>query len=150
MCIIIDANQAHIISEFGRCPYYTELVRWVSKGGKIVSGGKLEAELFRINSMRALITEWKRSGRLVSICSVRLKELENDIRASCISNDPHVVALAKLSDADVVVTSDNALVGDLKNRLLVGKKVRIFKAPKRAKVDLRAHKKMLSDSQCKL
>lgn len=68
MCLIIDANRGSDFANL-REPYLSPLLAWIRKGGKIVSGGKLEKELSRIGVMREMMLEWGRRGNLVRFSS---------------------------------------------------------------------------------
>ncbi len=71
MCIIIDANKA---ADFCRQekPYLRMLLKWVNSGGRIASGGHLEAELVKVQAMNGLLLEWSRSGKLIKISPNRI------------------------------------------------------------------------------
>lgn len=126
MCVIIDANRAGDIVQ-GAKPYILVLLKWIRGGGKIATGGHLEAELFKNGKMRDLLLQLSRSGQLRRYPSDRLAQIQATVSLKCKSDDPHVVALAIYSKAEIVVTEDADLILDLRDRSLVFSRRRIFK-----------------------
>ena len=157
MCIIIDANKAGDFCQM-KNPYMKKLVEWVGKGGKIAHGGPLVKELYKLNEIRNLVITWERQGSLIKIDNEKIKTREKEIKEKfkhnnmkLRSNDAHVIALAIESRARIVVTEDKKLIKDLKNRKLVGDKIKIYKEPrnpKRIKPHKDMHKRMLEKSDC--
>ena len=124
MCAILDVNS---IGKF-KDPTNEDMKPvwyWLeNKNGKIVYS---DTDKFR--------GEWERGGghtlmrelqrrdkfRLVKIQDVQKKE--NELRDQIKSNDPHIIALAIVADVKVLISSDQTLHQDFKNRNLVGGKV---------------------------
>lgn len=148
MCLIIDANKAADLAHLRR-PYLVPLLKWINQGGRIASGGRLERELLKIADMRSLLAEWSRRGSLVKIAADELTSETERLRANCRSNDPHVLALANLSGADVVVTEDRDLIDDLRDAALVGRRRRIYKENSAAPDRIDRHKQMLMRVRCR-
>ena len=146
MCLIIDANRGGDFANL-QDPYLSPLLSWVRKGGKIVSGGKLELELSKIGIMREMMLEWSRRGNLVRISSA---SIQNEINALCPikSDDPHVVALARLSGARLIVTEDKKLISDLKDCTVVGFRRKIYKKDASRPANIRNHRRMLAGLDC--
>ena len=146
MCLIIDANRGGDFANL-QDPYLLPLLSWVRKGGKIVSGGKLELELSKIGIMREMMLEWSRRGNLVRIPSA---SVQSEIDALCPikSDDPHVVALARLSGARLIVTEDKKLIADLKNSSVVGFRRKIYKKDGSKPENIRNHRRMLAGLDC--
>ncbi len=122
MCAILDTCVAsHVFGAEHRTDAGTVFLTWVSFGnGRLVYGGTLQQELTMRKALDWL-KEAKRQGR------VRLFE-DNDVRREtdtlrargvCTSNDPHVIALARISGARVLYTNDRDLMTDFKNRDLL-------------------------------
>jgi hypothetical protein len=147
MCLIIDANKAADFCKQER-PYLKPLWSWVNGGGRIVSGGRLEKELFKIQAMKGVLLEWSRNGTLIRISSEKILEKENFVKSACISDDPHVVALAIISKANIVVTEDKKLIEDLRNCKLVGKRRRIYKENSASPSRIDRHATLLRSSDC--
>ena len=124
MCAILDVNS---IGKFKDSTNEDMKPVWYwleNKNGKIVYS---DTDKFR--------REWERGGghtlmrelqrrdkfRLVKIQDVQ--EKENELRDQIKSNDPHIIALAIVADVKVLISSDQTLHQDFKNRNLVGGKV---------------------------
>ena len=147
MCIVIDANKAADFCKQER-PYLRTLLQWVNSGGRIASGGRLEVELYKVHAMKGLLIEWSRAGKLIRISPERIAQREALVRNRCVSNDPHVVALAIESRAHIVVTADRNLIKDLKNLELVGSKRRIYKENSASPGRTDRHRALLQRSDC--
>ncbi len=147
MCVVIDANKA---AEFCKqeSPYLKTLLSWVNSGGRIASGGHLEAELYKVQAMKLLLLEWSRSGKLIRIAKDRIQNREALIRDRCVSNDSHVVALAIEAKASIVVTSDGNLIKDLKNKGLMGSTCKIYKENTAKPAIVKDHQALLRRSDC--
>jgi hypothetical protein len=148
MCIIVDACCAGALGN-GALPQSKLILDWVKAGGRVVSGGKLEEEL-RGTNLQALLVQWKASGRLLSIDSALLEDEASAIDADKLkSNDLHVVALAKVSGAQAVVTRDRALMFDLKKSPEIKPARKVYPFPETAVNDLRVQRGVLRASGCK-
>ena len=87
----------------------------------MVYGGLLRTELERIGEARKQLKNWERSGRAAALNdeTVRVRVEELAAAGLCISDDPHVVAVAQLSGARVLLTGDNKLAIDFQNAALI-------------------------------
>ena len=138
MCVIVDANRAS--SFFAEPPGAEDapVVDWIlGKGGRLVFGGKLSEELLRINASVRTLRQWTLSGRALEIPAPLVSEEERLLRRMgiCRSNDHHVVALARLSGARIVVTGDQALMADVGNaQLLSAPRGKVYQRPEHAKL----------------
>ena len=111
-------------------------------------GGHLETELFRHNAMRELVAQLSRSGQLKRYSKSEIEPIQSRVSPICRSDDPHVVALAIRSGADLVVTEDSALISDLKNSQLVGNRRKIYKEDSYKPHNIRNHGKLLRALDC--
>jgi hypothetical protein len=120
MCIIVDSSVA---AEMFQIPPQTDaipVIDWIDRrGGKLVCGGRLERELFVIEAARRWIKERLRSGRAISYPEENVSAEEERLRGLCRSNDPHVVALARISGARTLYSRDQDLRGDFRCSSLV-------------------------------
>lgn len=123
MCIIIDANR---VGEFFTEDLYrgefAPIADWIEhRGGILVYGGKLKAELLRSDAARRRLRVWNQAGRARDIDDQRLVDEERAVHALglCRSEDEHVIALARCSGARVLCTEDNNLMRDFRNIHLV-------------------------------
>lgn len=143
MCVICDANATNRLvrpgSEEGKL-----LLDWiVEKGGQIVLGGRLKKESYHNEKVRQLYSRLLDAGRLHLIPDDRV-ESETKIleeRGDLLSDDPHVLALARISGARILFSYDNNLGRDFKNKSLIDHpRGKIFKSA--------AHRSLLQSSAC--
>ena len=121
MCLIIDVNVA---SDFvGPKPAAVPVLKWLlGKGGHIALGGKL-ADEYRKSTLRGLWAELSRKGS-VKLFKDNLVDAEQQTVEDtklCKSDDPHIIALARLSGCRLVFTRDKPLHADFKNKDLINK-----------------------------
>ena len=124
MCVILDAN---MFGEFKDQDNedMQPLWNWLeNKNGKIAytNTRKFDEEWER-GGVTDLIKLLKQAEKLKEIPAPDVQEKENELRGKIVSDDPHIIALAIVADVTVLVSSDQALHRDFKNRNLVGGKV---------------------------
>ena len=114
MCLILDANMfgAFLNSENDDMK---PVRRWMEKSGKIAysPAGKLKQELDDYPKARTLFRAYDQRGKLKSFSADDVKEKEASL-GGLRSNDPHVIALAKVSKVRLLVSSDQRLHEDFK------------------------------------
>jgi hypothetical protein len=121
VCLIVDANVA---KEFLAKP--GAITEWLlgSRGRpRLVAAGKLKDELFKLESVRRVLVQLERAGRLRSIDDSALSRDVKTLTAEgfCQSNDHHVLALARVSGARTLATLDQALSNDFGNAAIISK-----------------------------
>ena len=121
MCAILDANAAGEVFGHDRPEAGAEFFNWINKGrGRLVSGGKLLHELDRTPAR-----EWMRQAMLAGLMrKVDDSEMDTktaELRNSCRSDDPHVIALAQTSGARLLYSNDRNLHQDFTNKKLIDK-----------------------------
>jgi DNA-binding transcriptional regulator/RsmH inhibitor MraZ len=126
------------------------VVDWIDGGGRIVVGGKLTDELNR-TKFSGLLAELGRRG---SLRTYKKEEIDAELTKVATlplkSNDPHVVALARLSGAMVAITNDNKLIADLKNQAICpGKRRAIRHRPGKPEMSANSVRALLAQAQCK-
>lgn len=141
MCIIIDANMFSDYCDQGKDNM--EPVRnWMrEKGNKIAYSptGKIEKELNRHRGMRAMIDTYDGYGKVKVIDKKKVEDKIKELKRKRIkSDDPHIIALAQASGTTLLVTKDDNLASDFKNRDLI-KNGKIYKG-KRNKRLLEKHR----------
>lgn len=121
MCVIIDANVAAGVFAKPTNPDFKPLIDWiVQKDGKMVFGGtKNTTELNRVASASKRIREWARSGKAIQCRASEVDQESERVKAHCLSDDPHVIALARLTRARTLCSCDQRLHTDFKNLALV-------------------------------
>lgn len=135
MCLIVDANVAHLLFGPSRDVEAEPIWRWLhDRDGIIVYGGLLANELGTNHGARRLLVELGRQGKaaLVPRTEVEREQAVVELLGLCTSDDPHVVALARVSGARVLFTNDRALMDDFRNRRLVTPKGKIYQRAKHA------------------
>ncbi|MEK6805047.1 MAG: hypothetical protein AABY95_00165 [Pseudomonadota bacterium] len=124
MCAILDANTSGEVLS-ANPPADAEMFRsWVETGsGSLVAGGKLLRELENNRSVQKWLVNLKAAGKLFRINDglVDAEEEKLALPGVCVSDDPHVVALAVTSGARLLFSRDNDLRSDFRNPSLVNK-----------------------------
>ena len=121
MCLIVDTNLASKVFTNPPDPDFAPVIAWLKKDGRLIFGGRLRAELMRVEKARSLLAELQRGGRALRIPNAELAREETVVLATgyCQSNDGHVVALARVSGARTLCTHDKDLQKDFRNPQLV-------------------------------
>jgi predicted nucleic acid-binding protein len=119
VCLIVDANVApkFLVQS-------SAIIDWLfgERGApRLVAAGKLREELAKNDNVRRQLVVLERAGRLRSANTERLRHEEQRLRAAatCVSNDPHVLALAIVTGARTLATDDNALAADFRNKQIM-------------------------------
>lgn len=118
MPLIVDANRA---GDFCTpvCGHAGKIVRFLTtRAAKLVVGGKLTQELCKNANFRTFLLEMQRVGSLISVEAAKCEAEISELR-SYKSNDPHVLALARVSGARLLYTDDRDLMTDFKDRALI-------------------------------
>ena len=129
MCIIIDANAAHYFARPTRASPATPIIDWLTSGqGRLAIGGRNTEELATNGAVARWLVGLERAGRVRRIASPSLLEEERALHAAgaCVSDDAHVIALARLSGARLLFSMDRALHADFKNRDLVSPRGKVY------------------------
>jgi hypothetical protein len=125
VCLIIDNDVVHrvllIPDDQDFCDLHASL--WGNRGvhAIVVYGGKLLAEYQVSRQVLRKLAELDRAGRARRIPSDRVDEETARVIKSglCISNDSHVVALARVSDVRLLCSNDKDLHEDFMNKRLI-------------------------------
>ena len=117
MPIVIDANAANSLA-CGGCESSKAILGWIRTQGSVTSGGQLQLELVR-TQLRPLLAQWASAGKLFILPATDVARAQAIVHPDCISNDSHVVAVLKLSGAKILVTGDQNLKADAKNKDLI-------------------------------
>jgi hypothetical protein len=120
MCIIIDANMVGVVFAEPIRDDYRPIFDWILKrDGRLVYGGKLAGELERSEKFKRAIKTWGESGKAVRKSDDEIRRQEKLLKGKTRSNDPHVLALARISNARILCTNDDNLIADFKDRRIV-------------------------------
>ncbi len=142
MCIIVDVNVASKVLLTPDDPDFRDVYISLFKNKKpkasLVYGGKLLDEYSRNLAVRRMLAILDRAGRTRKIDDDAVeKEIEIVIQiGSCISNDKHIIALARVGNTRLLCSHDKALHADFTNKALLDK-------PRGKVYQNRGHKKLL-------
>lgn len=122
VCAILDANAASAVFGRDKGGAAKKFLEWISFGpGSLVVGGELRQELEKIAACGKWLQQNHNAGRARfendSLVDERASELEQ--HEACLSDDPHVIALAQISGARLLYTNDSNLQKDFTNRRLI-------------------------------
>jgi len=120
MCIIVDANLATTVFSDNTPDDFCPLIDWLTrKDGKLVVGGHLAQELDKVSNARRFVRVLLQAGRARAI-PLAITDKETKLVADlCKSNDPHVIALARVSGARILCSHDRTLHRDFTNPELI-------------------------------
>ena len=122
MCAIVDNNMRDRFFSNPVDPALRPLWRWIDDGkGVLVVGGHLLNELLGARSAANAIQVWVQAGRAVIVDGGEVdKETERlELAGACLSDDEHVIALARISGARLLCSEDQRLHADFKNSELI-------------------------------
>ncbi len=124
MCVIVDVNCAFLVFVASPHADFIPLSEWLGdpkKDGCVVVGGQLRRELGRRDETRRYILGLARAARAKIFPDSAIDEETVRLKRSggCRCNDPHVIALARISGARTLCSRDKALHADFKNPNLV-------------------------------
>ncbi len=118
MCVILDANM------YGRFLNQQDVdmepVRdWVNKHGKIAYSPtrKMEKELGKFPKMKQKFGEYRRAGKLKQVKKDQVDAAVGKLELGDLqSNDSHIIALAKCGNFKVLISEDQMLHRDFKEK----------------------------------
>jgi hypothetical protein len=120
--VIVDANVCAELVEEGRTPEGKLWLNYIQKRKIcLCHGGRLSRELAENARFRRLLVAFARDGRARSFPDDHVDaEVEFLLRADvCESDDPHVLAVARVSTARVLFSRDKKLHSDFTNKKIV-------------------------------
>lgn len=121
MCLIVDTNVAVNFFCNGdvRCADLRGAV--FGKGCCVVYGGHLRLEYTRIEKARRIVLALDRAGRARAIPDAQVDKETAALEASgqLVSDDPHIIALARVSGSRLLYSLDVALHADFTNENLI-------------------------------
>lgn len=138
MCVIIDANVASVIFKKRPDSAFQPVFNWIhdeDKDGCLVFGGKLAKELNQVQGARRYLRALQQAGRAILFPESEVNEEETRVwnTGLCKSDDPHVIALTRISGARTLCSRDKDLHDDFKNRkLLSNPRATVYQNPAHA------------------
>ncbi len=148
MCLIVDANVVHKVFPIPTDDFAPVHSAVTGGTARIVYGGKLTKEYEKLTSFRRYLLRLDQQGgaRQVADAKVEAETIRIAGRGLCVSNDPHIVALASVADVRLLCSEDDALAKDFTNpKLLRDPKGNVYKRAEHARL-LRKHCKNLNTS----
>jgi hypothetical protein len=127
MCLIVDTNVAHRALCDPTDPEFEPVYRSLFGEGRpqqnLVYGGGLAAEYGRSGRISRAVEELLRAGRAWREDDGAVNAETRLAAQHCKSNDPHVIALARVSGVRLLCTHDtnSGLMVDFKSKRLVDK-----------------------------
>ncbi len=147
MCAIVDNNVGHEV--FGthdtQTPAGKLFLDWLDSGrGVLVVGGHLRRELGEYRRFQLWLETAVQFGRARQIDDAQVdREADEMISHGIRSNDPHILALARISGARLLFTNDRDLQQDFGDSAIVqGTRGRIYTTVERSDVR-RTHRQLL-------
>jgi predicted nucleic acid-binding protein len=123
MYIIIDVNV--FMEIFGHAQTCPSLLSEVYDRNRInvIYGGYLTEEYWRSESIRKIVITLDRAGKAKKINdrAVRNETIVVTEMDICVSDDQHVIALARVGESRLLCTNDTDLMKDFKNKKLINK-----------------------------
>jgi predicted nucleic acid-binding protein len=133
MCLIVDVNLCHKVfcetpsADFA--PIHRALFG-LTPGlrARLVYGGKLREEYWRTAAIRSRVLLLDRIGRARKLADdeVDAEQARVEAEPSLTSDDPHILALARVGRVTVLCTLDEDLVTDFTNPQLVPGRGRVY------------------------
>ena len=151
MCAIVDTNVSGQV--FGppnvQTPAGRFFLDWLEDGrGKLVIGGELRRELEGYSQFRAWMRTASRRGNARVIDDALVEADTQSLQAQQVglSNDKHVLALARVSGARLLFTNDRDLQRDFANRNIIsGTRGRVYTTVEHSDIR-RTHRDLLRRS----
>jgi hypothetical protein len=139
VCIIIDVNVAPRVLLQEDPEFEPVSSRLFSKKPqlRVAYGGLLQRELFENGGIRQVLRELDTAGRASVVPEQRIKEEEQTVRNLdlCVSNDVHIIALARAASARVLISLDRDLHQDFTNPSIINNpRGKVYQNPRHAKL----------------
>jgi len=121
MCAIVDASVASLFFNDPVDPELAPLWSWINqRQGGLAIGGKLLADEYeKVASAIRAVRNWERAGLAHIIPDSDIESEREAIEDQCVSNDAHIVALARVSGARILCSSDRPLHQDFRDPGLI-------------------------------
>ena len=144
MCMIVDANK---LGEFLSCPSSEEsgpIYKWMDRGWGVIvysTDGRFREVGEGLRKKLSILSQ---SGKAILIDARNFLYDEEMLREDpdLISNDPHVLALARATGTRLLYTEDGDLIKDFKNKKFLDR-------PRGKIYSSRANSRLLSKDSCR-
>ena len=120
MCAILDACACGDVFGKKQTEAGKDFYKWLSKGkGKLVTGGKLYDEMKGNRRYLAWLNEALGAGKAKREPNDSIAAESSRLEGRCLSNDFHVIALARVGGARLLYSKDKRLHKDFKDKKLL-------------------------------
>ena len=125
MCLIVDVNVAQEVFSNSDDPDFSvirhALFQKESNSVKLVYGGYLRVEYLRMETVRRALRVLDQSGRIIQISDAKVNTEQKLIEHLniCVSNDTHIIALARVAKVRLLCSHDQSLHTDFTNKKLI-------------------------------
>ena len=122
MCAIVDNSARDEVFGEAQSAAGQYFFDWLQRGGSLVIGGRLTDELKGSHNFNVWLESALSAGRVrvVARSDVDAEEEGLEQATTLRSDDPHVLALAKVSGARLLYSNDRDLHKDFKNPAILG------------------------------
>ena len=123
MCLIIDANVVHKVFSHPTADFAPVRDAIAQGRARIVYGGKLTTEYLRMDAFRRILLRLDQQGRARQVPSAQVEAETTRVArcGMCVSNDPHIIALALVAHVRLLCSEDDNLETDFTNTVLLRK-----------------------------
>jgi hypothetical protein len=122
VCVIIDADVASLVFRYPPDLDFAPVFNWLTdplRNGCLAYGGRLTGQLRQIGVVRRWLVQLDRAGRAHKSSDEEVTDEEQSVTPLCKSDDPHIIALARISGARTLCSRDGGLHQDFTNGDLV-------------------------------
>ena len=121
MCAIVDNSVRGELTNTSNEIAKGFLDWWKRRGHIVIGGSKLRKELEENNRFTTILQAYREAGKVIDENDRLVDSQEEELRREglCISDDEHVVALARVSRARILYTNDRDLQTDFTTKQLI-------------------------------
>jgi hypothetical protein len=121
MCLILDTDVVHLLYPRPSQQFAPVHRAVTEKRARLVYGGELRREYQRMQKFWRILYRLDQDGsaRAVSDNAVDTETQNISQTGLCVSNDPHIIALARVANVRLLCTDDRKLLRDFRNAVLL-------------------------------
>lgn len=155
MCAILDANAAGLVfasrgTEAENQSASKRFFDWFNSGpGSLVAGGDLLDELDRVSNFQKWRKRAVSAGRIRILNGDDVNQKAGQVAPFCKSDDPHIIAVALISNARFLYSNDGDLQNDFRNPRLVNNPRGSVYSTQHNKNFTQNHRRLLRQNPCK-
>jgi len=155
MCAILDANAAGLVfssrtTEAENKSASKRFFDWIDSGpGSLVAGGELLGELDKVSNFQKWRKRAMSAGRIAILDENAVNQKASQVSPHCKSDDPHVVAVALISNARFLYSNDGDLQKDFRDPNLVNNPRGSVYSTRHGNNFTQSHRRLLMKNMCK-